>query len=154
MKTLSLDRSLLRDGSDSFTLKDVIASTPEEFPTCSTNVKVKIPQARRSIEINQDVTDALRARYGSMPLGRALRIMLGLKPKVAQNGYQEEEDNLIRKYYPNYGAPPISKVLDRSVACIRERAAKLGIRRVWLYKRDRRCYNAVRRERAARARNN
>jgi len=133
MGELSLDKSLKADGG--FTLLNILAAEPEEFPTCSAEPKVKIPQARRSIEIDQDVTDAMRARFGTMPLGRALRIMLGLKPKIAQNAWQEEEDELIRAHYPSMGSPPLAKVMDRGVDCIRERASTLGVHRIWLYKR-------------------
>jgi len=133
VNTLSLDKPLVADGN--FTLLDVLASKPDEFAACDTEPKMKIPQARRSIEIDQDVTDAMRFRFGTMPLGRALRIMLGLKPKVAQNAWQEEEDALIREYYPLWGGPSLAKVMDRSVDCIRERASLLGVGRIWLYKR-------------------
>ncbi|KKL65811.1 hypothetical protein LCGC14_2151200, partial [marine sediment metagenome] len=83
MKERSLDAPL-KEGI-TLTLKDLLPAPKEDFVFSSTQPKVKIPQARRSIEIDQDVTDAFRKLYGSMPLGRALRIMLGLRPKVAQN---------------------------------------------------------------------
>lgn len=137
VKLLSLDRNMAREGG-TFTLKEIIPAEQDEFATCSTEPKVKIQQARRSIEIDQDVVDAMRAKFGTMPLGRAIRIMLGLKPKIAQNAWQEEEDFLIRENYPTMGGPPLAKVLGRSVDCIRDRAYTLGVRRVWQYKRDRR----------------
>ena len=137
-KMLSLNRSLLRDGTDNFTLEDLIGAKPDEFAACSESAKSKIKQARRSIEIDQAVVDILRRTFGTMPLGRAIRIMLGLKPKIAQNAWQEEEDTLIREHFPSIGAPPLAKLLDRSDDCVRNRASTLGIKRVWLYKRDRR----------------
>ena len=137
-KVLSLNRPLLNDGTGNFTLENVVAASPDEFAACSTSAKVKIQQARRSIEIEQDVVDILRKQFGTMPLGRALRIVLGLKPKLAQNAWQEEEDALIRKHYPSTGASPLAQVLDRSTDCIRGRASTLRVRRTWLYKRDRR----------------
>ena len=151
-RALSLDRPLKAEGN--FNLLNILEPKLDEFAACDAEPKVKIPQARRSIEIDQDVVDAFRARYGNMPLGRALRIMLGLKPKIAQNGWQVEEDYLIREHYPMMGGSPLAKVLDRSVDCIRDRASDLGVKRVWLYKRDRRCYNAIRRERAKEKRDN
>ena len=135
VKILSLNRSLLREGGKNFTLENVIAAKPDEFATCSVNAKVKIQQARRSIEIDQDVVDALRRIFGNMPLGKAIRIMLGLKPKVAQNAWQEEEDALIRKHYPLVGGPPLAKVLGRSADCVRDRAHSLGVKRVWQFGR-------------------
>ena len=147
-KILSLNYSLLKGEPGNFTLEDIIASRPDEFASCSGDAKVKIKQARRSIEIDEDVVIALRMKFGTMPLGRALRIMLGLKPKIAQNAWQEEEDTLIRKYYSSNGAPPLAKVLGRSQDCIRDRAFTLGLKRVWLYKRDLRHKNPARRERA------
>ena len=136
MKKLILDQPL--KAGTSFTLLNVVPSPESDFPTCSTVPRVKITQARRSIEIDRDVVDKLRQQFGTMPLGRALRIMVGLKPKVAQNAWQEEEDELLRKYYPNYGSKYLAEVLDRKPHCIRDRASKLEIRRVWKYKRDRR----------------
>lgn len=133
-RELSLDRPL-KAGEDNFTLLSILKAKEDEFATQSAEPKVKIHQARRSIEIDQDVVDAFRVKYGTMPLGRALRIMLGLKPKIAQNAWQEEEDYLIREHYPTMGGPPLAKVLDRSVDCIRERASDLGIKRVWVYGR-------------------
>ena len=135
-RELSLDKSM--KAGENFTLLDMLASKQEEFPSCSTSVKVKIRQARRSIEIDNDVVEALRSRYGLMPLGRAIRTLLGLRPKVSQTAWQEEEDALIRDHFPLRGAPPIAEVLGRSADCVRERASKLGIKRKWLYKRDRR----------------
>lgn len=73
-----------------------------------------------------------------MPLGRAIRVMLGLKPKVAQDAWQEEEDRLLRQYYSEHGSKALAEVLGRGSATIRDRASNLGIRRVWQYKRDRR----------------
>ena len=133
---------------ENFNLLNILETELEEFPTCSEDAKVKIPQARRSIEIDQDVVNAMRAKYGNMPLGKALRIMLGLKPKIAQNAWQEEEDYLIKEHYPTKGSPPLAEVLGRSVDCIRDRASFLGIKRVWLYKRDLRHKNPARREKA------
>lgn len=133
MRELSLHKSL--KAGENFSLLDIIVAEKEEFPACDAEPKLKIPQARRSIEIDQDVTDAFRKRFGTMPLGRALRILLGLKPKIAQTAWQEEEDVLIRQYYPTWGSPPLAKVMDRGVDCIRERASELGVGRVWLYKR-------------------
>lgn len=134
-KLLSLNRNMVRDGLGSFTLEDTIPAKVDEFATCSTEPRVKIKQARRSIEIDQDVVDSLRAKFGSMPLGRAIRIILGLKPKIAQNAWQEEEDYLIREYYPLNGGPPLAEVLGRSVDCIRDRASDLGVQRKWVYGR-------------------
>jgi len=125
---------MAKDGG-TFTLHDIVAAEPDEFAACSTEPKVKIPQARRSIEIDEDVVKALRAKFGTMPLGRAIRIMLGLRPKIAQNAWQEEEDYLIREHYPSKGGPPLAKVLGRSVDCIRDRASDLGVGRVWIYGR-------------------
>lgn len=136
-RELSLDRPL-KAGEENFTLLNVIKAPEDEFAAQSTEPKVKIKQAQRSIEIDQDVVNAFRKQFGTMPLGRALRIMLGLKPKISQNGWQEEEDALIKEHYPEMGAPPLAKVLDRSVDSIRNRASTLGIKRRWLYKRDRR----------------
>jgi len=133
-RELSLDRPL-KAGEENFTLLSVLKAKEDEFEGQSTEPKLKIHQARRSIEIDQDVVNAFRAKYGTMPLGRALRIMLGLKPKIAQNAWQEEEDYLIREHYPTKGGPPLAKVLDRSVDCIRERASDLGVKRVWVYGR-------------------
>lgn len=133
-RELSLDKPL-KAGEDSFTLLNVIKAKEDEFAAQSTEPKVKIKQARRSIEIDQDVVDVMRKRFGTMPLGRVIRIMLGLKPKIAQNGWQEEEDALIKEHYPSMGGPPLAKVLGRSVACIRDRAATLGIKRIWVYGR-------------------
>lgn len=136
MKELSLDKPL-KEG-EHFTLLDVVPAPEDAYPTCSAEPRVKLPQARRSIEIDQDVVDALRERYGTMPLGRAIRIMLGLRPKATQSAWQEEEDELLRKYYPLYGSKHLVGVLDRSQQCIRDRTVKLGLKREWLYKRDRR----------------
>ena len=136
MKEIILD-SPLKEGTN-FSLLNIIPAPEEAYPTCSNFPRTKIQQARRSIEIEQDVTDALRQRYGNMPLGRAIRIMLGLKPKIAQNAWQEEEDKLLQKYYPQHGSTQLSEVLDRRPHSIRNRASKLGIKRVWIYKRDRR----------------
>ena len=136
-KELSLDRPL-KAGETNFTLLNVLKAEEDEFAAQSLLPKMKIHQARRSIEIDQDVVNALRTKFGTMPLGRAIRIMLGLKPKIAQNAWQEEEDFLIRKHYPSRGGPPLAEVLGRSVACIRDRAFTLGVKRIWLYKRDRR----------------
>ncbi len=136
MKELSLDR-LLRVDKD-ITLLDIVPVLEDAYPTCSTLPRLKISQARRSIEIDQDVVDAIRKRFGVMPLGRAIRIMLGLEPKIAQNAWQEEEDELIRKYYPQYGSKPLIEALGRGTNSIRERAMVIGVKRVWLYKRDRR----------------
>ena len=135
---LSLNQNLIRDASSIFTLEDIIAAKPREFPGCSSEPRVKIPQARRSIEIDQDVVDALRKRFGTMPLGRAIRILIGLKPKIFQNAWQEEEDELIREYYPSTGGKGLAEVLGRSANCVRDRAFTLGVKRQWLYKRDRR----------------
>ena len=146
MRELSLYKPF--KAKDNFSLLDVLQAELDEFVTCDSEPKVKIPQARRSIEIDQDVTDAFRARYGNMPLGRALRLMMGLKPKVSQNAWQSEEDAMIRIHYPTCGGPPLAKVFGRSVDCVRGRAAKLSVKRVWLYKRDQRHKNPARRERA------
>lgn len=135
-RELSLDRPLKAgEEGENFTLLSILKAKEDEFAGQSTEPKLKIHQARRSIEIDQDVTNAFRAKYGTMPLGRALRIMLGLKPKIAQNAWQEEEDYLIREHYPTMGGPPLAKVLDRGVDCIRERASDLGVGRVWVYGR-------------------
>ncbi len=137
----------LKAGKD-FTLLDILVSKQDEFVGEDSEPKVKIPQARRSIEIDQDVTDAFRARYGNMPLGRAIRVMLGLKPKIAQNAWQAEEDAMIRIHYPTKGGRPLATIFGRSLPCVGQRAAKLGIRRTWLYKRDMRHKNPARREKA------
>ena len=133
MKERSLDAPL--KAGVTLTLKDLLSAPEEDFVFCSALPKVKIPQARRSIEINQDVTEAFRKRFGNMPLGRALRVLLGLKPKIAQNAWQEEEDELLKKYYPKYGSKYLAEALDRKWYCIGIRASKLGIKRVWTYKR-------------------
>lgn len=150
-KTLSLNRNLIKDGSSHFTLEGIIAAKPDEFAICNVRPRGGI-QGRRSIEVDKDVVDAIRVRFGNMALVQAVRVMLGLPQKMAENAWQEEEDQLIRNYYPTIGGPPLAKVIDRSADCIRERASDLGVSRQWEYKRDRRAYNVVRRARAARAR--
>jgi len=135
-RELSLDASL-KDG-ENFTLLNFIAAKDDIYAKFDARPKLKISQARRSIEIDQDVVDALRLRYGTMPLGRAIRVMLSLRPKIAQNAWQEEEDDLLKRYYPLYGSKHLAEVLDRKPHCIRDRASKLDIKREWLYKRDRR----------------
>lgn len=133
--------------NSNFSLEDILESKPDQFPTVSKRPRGGI-QGRRCIEVDQDVVDAMRARFGNMPLAQVVRVMLGLKPKTAQNAWQEEEDQLIREFYPDHGSRPLSKILDRAWYCIGVRASELGIKRKWLYKRDRRAYNVVRRERA------
>ena len=137
-KLVSLSKNLVHNGN--FTLEDVIATKPDEYAThdCSVEAKVKIHQARRSIEIDQEVVDALRKQFGIMPLGRAIRLLLGLKPKVFQDAWQEEEDRLIREHYPTTGSRGLTEFLGRSADCIRTRASILGVKRQWIYKRDRR----------------
>ncbi|KKL66793.1 hypothetical protein LCGC14_2141440 [marine sediment metagenome] len=146
MGDLSLDKAM--GTTENFSLLNVLKAEQDEFVGCSTEPKIKIKQARRSIEIDQDVVDAMRKQFGNMPLGVGIRIMLGLKPKVAQNAWQEEEDTLIREHYPTNGGVLLAKVLGRSADCIRDRASDLGVKRVWLYKRDQRHKNAARREKA------
>ncbi len=136
-RALSLDRPL-KTGEDNFNLLDIIPSPEDEFSGISTEPKMKIKQARRSIEIDQDAVDVLRKQFGTMPLGRAIRIILGLKPKIAQNAWQEEEDALIREYYPIGGANPLAEYFGRKPHCVWDRASKLGVKRKWSYKRDRR----------------
>jgi len=136
MKEVSIYKPL-KNGKD-LALIDVLEVKQDTFPLCDTKAKVKIRQARRSIEIDQVVVNRLRQMFGNMPLSRAIRILIGLKPKVAQNAWQEEEDEFLRKYYPEHGSKHLAGVLDRKPHCIRDRASKLKIRRLWKYKRDRR----------------
>jgi len=135
-KLVSLDAPL--KGGTNFSLLNIIPAPEDKYAKYSSTPKSKIQQARRSIEIDQDVVDALRHQFGNMPLGRAIRIMLGLNLKTAQNAWQEEEDALLKEYYPKYGSKALSETLDRKPHCVRDRASKLGIKRVWEYKRDRR----------------
>jgi len=133
-----LDTNLVSDPSANFTLLNVIPAKQSEYDTFSTKANVKRKQARRSVEIDQDVTDAIRKQFGNIPIARAIRLLVGLKPKVAQDAWQGEEDAVIREHYPSMGGAPLANLFGRSRPCVCNRARKLGVKRVFLYKRDRR----------------
>ena len=112
--------------TENFTLEDIIASP--EIPPDDAEFKRNGKPAGRQINLDAETTAKLRERFGNLPLGRAIRSLVGLSPVQKQDAWQEWEDDIIKERYSWGGSVAVKLEVERSFDAIRERARFLGVK--------------------------
>lgn len=122
---LSLQKPL--GNTENFTLEDILAS-PELLPDDAEYRRNGKKQGKQ-VTIDQETVDHLRLRFGNIPLGRAIRSLIGLPPLEKQEAWQVWEDDVIKEWYPCAGsAGVLAQDVKRSPDAIRARAQVLSVK--------------------------
>ena len=115
------------ENTESFTLEDILASP--EIIMSDAEYKRNSRKAERQVSIDNETIAILKLRFGNIPLGRAIRSLVGLPPIEKQDEWQEWKDNVIRECYSWGGSIAVlAQDVKRSANAIRRRAGVLKIK--------------------------
>lgn len=122
----SLDAPLVHD-DEGFALKDVIAAPEAVAETVPAKYLGKF--SANQPRLDPETVSEIRRRYPGLPLGRAVRALVGLPPLEKRDAWQPWEDDVIRDRYPHGGSELVRLDVKRSRDAVIERARFLGVKR-------------------------
>jgi len=127
-KNISLDMPTIKGEPNSRTFHEIIPS-PELLPSEPEYKRLGKPQGR-AIRLDDETVKKLRERFGNLPLGRAIRSLVGLPPLENRTAWQVWEDKIIREVYSWGGSRGvIENGVNRSRGAVQGRAMLLGIKK-------------------------
>ncbi len=125
----SLSKPLAKDGSEDFSLEDIIPAKED------TNFRLDEPCKHRrtnkyvyTCSLQPDAIAVLHKRYPGVPLAHAIRFLLGLSVPSIRQTWQEWENDILSRDYPIGGTLAVKQLLNRNSRAIRQQAFLLGIK--------------------------